>query len=425
MFWTPLMRDRYDAAGGGGATPARPASQDDLPTGRPAQDPNESGPMRRCAIARPAASFATRAAHPLLPDSHFDRTMRRPSLLALLALPSLLAVRPALSQTTEALWYSTDAESSVRSFLAHADRISIVAPQSFSMDSIGLIWGRVDPRVIATARAKGVKVVPLIVNPGFDQAIFHRVLTAPDARRRAIRNITALCRDNRFDGIQFDFENISVTDRDAFTSFSREVADSLHRIKCTLSAAVVPRASEFPGPTSYHKWIYDNWRGAYDYKALADAMDFLSLMTYSQHTRRTPPGPVAGYPWMEGVVKYLLTLGVPPSKISLGLPSYSEWWYPTWDAAGGARMGGGSLTYEGAQGLLAKNEATPTWDEKQKEYLAFWQNDGIDEFLFMVDARTFAARLPLVSQYKLRGYSVWVLGFEDPKVWELPVTPSR
>jgi spore germination protein YaaH len=43
----------------------------------------------------------------------------------------------------------------------------------------------------------------------------------------------------------------------------------------------------------------------------------------------------------------------------------------------------------------------------------------------MVDARTFAARLPLVSQYKLRGYSVWVLGFEDPKVWELPVTPSR
>jgi spore germination protein YaaH len=176
------------------------------------------------------------------------RQLRPASLFAF-----LLSITPltALAQAPEALWYSTDAEASVQSFLANAARISVVAPQSFSMDSIGIIWGRVDPRVVAKAREAKVKLVPLIVNPGFDQAIFHHVLTTPDARRRAIRNITALCRDNRFDGIQFDFENISVTDRDAFTSFSREVADSLRRINCTLSAAVVPRSSEYPGPTLY------------------------------------------------------------------------------------------------------------------------------------------------------------------------------
>lgn len=325
---------------------------------------------------------------------------------------------PVRAQSPEALWYSTDAEPSVQSFLAHADRISIVAPQSFSMDSIGIIWGRVDARVLATARAKRVKVIPLIVNPGFDQAIFHHVLTAPDARRRAVRNITALCRDNKFDGIQFDFENISVADRDAFTAFSREVADSLHRIKCSLSAAVVPRASEYPGPTSYHKWIFDNWRGVYDYKALSEVMDFLSLMTYSQHTRRTPPGPVAGYPWMEEIVKYLISLGVPPGKISLGLPSYSQHWYPTYDAPGGARIAGTSLTHATATGILAENGVQPVWDDRQKEAYAFWENDGINEFLFLADARSFRARLQLVSQYKLRGYSVWVLGHEDPQVWE-------
>jgi spore germination protein YaaH len=337
--------------------------------------------------------------------------------LAILALTGLLAAPALRAQAPEKLWYATNDERSVQSFLAHADRISVVAPQSFSMDSIGLIWGAVDPRMIAAARAKGVKVIPLIVNPGFDQSIFHRVLVTPESRLRAVRNITALCRDNKFDGIQFDFENIRVTDRDAFTSFSREVADSLHRIGCSLSAAVVPRSSDYPGPTPYHKWIYDNWRGAYDYKALADAMDFISLMTYSQHTRRTPPGPVAGYPWMEGVVKYVLGLGVPASKLSLGLPSYSEWWYPTYDAQGGARMAGGGLTYDAALGILAKNDVKATWDDRQKESLAFWEDDGINEFLFLVDARSFAARQELVSRYKLRGYSVWVLGFEDPKVW--------
>ncbi|MFL5580975.1 MAG: glycosyl hydrolase family 18 protein [Gemmatimonadaceae bacterium] len=324
------------------------------------------------------------------------------------------------AQGIEALWYSTDAEPSVQSFLAHADRISVVAPQSFSMDSLGVIWGRVDPRVVERARAANVKLVPLIVNPGFDQAIFHRVLASPEARRRAVRSITALCRDNRFDGIQFDFENISVADRDLFTAFSRETADSLHGIGCTLSAAVVPRSSDYPGPTPYHVWIYDNWRGAYDYKALAESMDFLSLMTYSQHTRRTPPGPVAGYPWMEAAVKYVLSLGVPPAKVSLGLPAYSQHWYPTWDAQGGARVAGTGLAFAAASGLLAKSGAQTTWDAKQKEAYAFWENDGTFEWLFFQDARAFDARLALVRQYGLRGYSVWVLGQEDPKVWGLP-----
>src|SRR5919199_243632 len=297
--------------------------------------------------------------------------------------------------TAEVLWYATDAEPSVQSFLAHADRISVVGPQSFAMDSLGIIWGRVDPRVVARAREARVKLVPLIVNPGFDQAIFHHVLTAPDPRRRAVRNIAALCRDNHFDGIQFDFENISITDRDAFTSFSREVADSLRRIPCTLSAAVVPRSSEYPGPTSYHKWIYDNWRGAYDYRALAQFMDFLSVMTYSQHTRRTPPGPVAGYPWMEAAIRYVLSLGVPRST-------------------------GIGLSWEAATAMIAKNRAEPIWDARQKEAYAFWENDGLYEWLFLEDARAFEARLELVRRYRLRGYSVWVLGQEDPKVWSLP-----
>lgn len=337
--------------------------------------------------------------------------------VAALALPALLgAQRPA------ALWYSVDTEASVQSFLAHADRISIVAPQSFSMDSLGVISGRVDPRVLATAREKKVKVIPLIVNPGFDQGIFHRVLTVADARKRAVASIAALCRDNRFDGIQFDFENISIADRDAFTSFSREVADSLHAFGCSLSAAVVPRTSEYPGPTSYHAWIHDNWRGAYDFAALASFMDFLSLMTYSQHTRRTPPGPVAGYPWMEAAVRHLLASGVPAAKISLGIPAYSQHWYAVSDAQG-ARVSGSGLSHEAALGVLAKNGARATWDDRQKESVASWENDYLYEWLFLEDARAFAARLELVTRYRLRGYSVWVLGQEDPKVWTLHVPP--
>ena len=149
-------------------------------------------------------------------------------------------------------------------------------------------------------------------------------------------------------------------------------------------------------------------------------MDFLSVMTYSQHTRRTPPGPVAGYPWMEATIRYVLSLGVPPSKISLGLPAYSQYWFATYDSQGGARSTGTGLSWQAATAMIAKNRAEPVWDARQKEAYAFWENDGVYEWLFLEDARAFEARLELVRRYRLRGYSVWVLGHEDPKVWTLP-----
>jgi spore germination protein YaaH len=323
------------------------------------------------------------------------------------------------AQGTEALWYATADEDGVQSFLAHAGQVSVVAPQTFFLDSAGYVWGSVDPRIVAAARARGVKVVPLVMNAGFDQPSIHRVLSAAELRTRAAANIAALCRRERFDGIQFDFENVNVADRDLFTAFFRETAAALHAAGCTASAAVVPRTGEFPGPTSYHVWIYENWRGAYDYRALADAADFLSLMTYDQHTHRTPPGPVAGVPWMVRALEYVLSLGVPPGKVSLGIPAYSTHWEPSYDPATGAHVWGSGVSWKQAAGLMARGGATPVWDDRQKVSFAAWDNDGIDEFLYLEDARSFAEKLSLVGRYHLRGYSVWVLGSEDPAVWEM------
>ena len=328
-----------------------------------------------------------------------------------------LAPRRLPAQQLEALWYSTGNETSIQSFLANADHISVVAPQVFAMDRTGTIRGHVDPRVVAAARANHVKLVPLVMNPGFDQPTIHRVLTVRAAREAAVANLASLCRDNHFDGIQFDFENVHVNDKTAFTSFVKESADALHAVHCTLSAAVVPRTSDDPGTGSYRKWMFDNWRGVYDYKALADAMDFISYMTYAQHTGGSTPGPVAGYPWMEEALKFVLSTGVPPEKISLGIPSYSDWWYPVYETKTGSRMRGTDISYARVTELVTKYSLHPTWDDQAKASYAMWPNAGVYEHLWIEDARTFEAKLELVRKYKLRGYSVWVLGTEDPALW--------
>jgi spore germination protein YaaH len=243
------------------------------------------------------------------------------------------------------------------------------------------------------------------------------VLTVPDVRLRAIQGLAALCRDNHLDGIQFDIENVHVSDKDAFTSFVRESVDSLHRAGCTVSAAVVPRTGEDRGPTDYHRWIYDNWRAVYDYKALADTLDFISYMTYAQHTGGSTAGPVGGYPWIEACLRYVLSLGVPPRKISLGIPGYSDYWYPAYDDRNGARMRGRDLSHVEAMGILAQRGIRPAWDRTQKALHAEWEEAGVFESLWIEDARAFTAKLALVRRYGLRGYSVWLLGSEDPRTW--------
>jgi spore germination protein YaaH len=189
-------------------------------------------------------------------------------------------------------------------------------------------------------------------------------------------------------------------------------------VNCSASAAVVPRFNEDRGPTSYHQWIFDNWRGVYDYKALAESLDFISLMTNAQHTGGSPPGPVAGYTRMEDCLKYVLSLGVPPNKISLGVPAYSDWWYPVYSDKEGARMRGNDVSYTAVMDTLAKRGVKPLWDDREKTLYAIWSHAGVNELAWIEDARAFSEKVDLARRYELRGYSVWVLGLEDPAVWK-------
>ncbi len=336
--------------------------------------------------------------------------------LALLLLLPTVALR---AQAPETVFYMTNSEESFRSFRDHVDAISVVAPQVFSVEGDGVVWGRVDPRVLALAREHAVRVMPLIHNPGFDQAAIHRLLGDPEARARAVASMVALAVEHGFWGWQFDFENFHISDRDRMTAFYREAAEALRARGLVISIAVVPSLGR-PGRTPFHRYMEANWRGAFDLGALAEIGDFISYMTYAQHGGVTPPGPIAGLPWMRATLDHALAQGVPPEKLSLGIPSYSGYWSPGYREADGARAVGAEIHWDRAAALLQRHGVQPRWLEDQGVYLAYWEDSGTFEWLFLENRRTFAAKLALLEEYPgLRGISVWVLGAEDPGIWGL------
>ncbi len=348
---------------------------------------------------------------------HLRSCCRIAERLCVLVVAAGCLTSAAYGQRFETLFYMVDREDCVRSFEANADQIDIIGPQTYWLDENGILWGSVDRRVMELAQKHTIKVMPLVMNPDFDRTMFHAFLQDSAARARAVYSMVAACTTHGYAGFQFDFENIHITDRDAFTAFYRETAEAFRRHKLALSIAVVPRISDEVGPTSYHKWIYEYWRGAYDYKALAEIGDFISLMTYDQHTHRTPPGPVAGLTWMEKVIQFVLK-EVPPEKISLGLPFYSYYWHPFYED-GKAHAWGRGLDHAEAIGLAERYGADWMWNEKEQVYSTFYENEGLYEHLYLEDARSFEAKLRLLKKYPFRGISVWRLGHEDPKVWDV------
>jgi spore germination protein YaaH len=352
------------------------------------------------------------------------KTLFRIALLLVLGCSAYAAQKPAITT----VMYLVNRPDSLASFQQHWHGVSIIAPQSFSMDAEGFIAGEVPPAVLDIARRHNVAVMPLVTNRGFNQPLMHTVLDTPESRARAIRYLLYYALRDGYIGFQFDYENIKYFYRDKFTVFFHEAAVEFHKHHLLLTAAVVgkyadDRKSESPGG-------FDDWSGVYDYRALAKDADFLSIMAYPEHAGFSGPGPLAGLPWVEKIVDFTRS-NMPARKISLGVPLYGFHWIKlqagekaasaafAQDNAGPAvkKWKGKSSFYPMSAQVIAVHP--PVWDDtEQANHVTFTDKDGEHE-LWYEDASSLAPKLKLVASQKLPGISGWVLGQEDPAIWPL------
>src|SRR5437867_7151220 len=92
--------------------------------------------------------------------------MSKRSLAIAAALATILLCPPhALpAQALERLFYYVDREDSYQSLVKNIDQITILGPQVYTVDSLGVVFGELDSRVLTLAKAHRVKVMPLVVN---------------------------------------------------------------------------------------------------------------------------------------------------------------------------------------------------------------------------------------------------------------------
>jgi spore germination protein YaaH len=326
----------------------------------------------------------------------------------------------AIMAQPKSLFYMTRSYESVNSFMKHFDKVDILVPTWYVVDRDGMLWGGPDPLVLKTAKEHHVEVMPIVTGYGFNPDVFHRFVTNTAAHEPFIDALVRECKLNGYSGIQFDFEHINWTDSTALSNLVEETASKLHHDGFKFSIATVPNAPGFPGQTAFDYWIYREWQGPYNLERLAKSADMICLMTYDQHTSYTPPGPVAGYNWTLQNLEYALKF-VPKEKLMLGIPLYGYHWYagtPS-EEKSSPNIAANSIGEPEAMHLAKSYGGEIQWDSTDHASWFYFYRDNMREWVFFTDTRTFKDRLKLVQDYNLKGFCSWVLGDEDPQIWDL------
>jgi spore germination protein YaaH len=287
----------------------------------------------------------------------------------LLLLASAFLLPSALAQKTE--FWMGNGRASVTSFLAHKDKIDIISPTWYQIDADGLVTGEPQPTVLKAAHDAHMTIIPLFAI--FDHVKIHALLNDPKAQEAMNQAFLRECEENGYNGINYDVEDVMWTDRDGLSAMVAKTAALLHAHHLQVQIDVVPNAPGHAGETAFGKWIYQEWRGGYDLKALAASVDLICLMTYDQHTHWTTPGPVGGWVYISE-----------PDSIFLR------------DTFG----------------------AKTLWDEEEHTPWFYFTRDQMREYVYYTDTRAFMDRYNLAHADGIQGVCSWVLGEEDPAIWD-------
>ena len=115
-----------------------------------------------------------------------------------------------------------------QTMLDNADILDEVNFFWYTLARDGSIEGGIQAsQAVKAARQAGLRIVPSIVNGGFDRQRVADVIHDPARRRQHVEDIVALVRDNGFDGIDIDYESLSPEDRDDFSLFIEELSAAM------------------------------------------------------------------------------------------------------------------------------------------------------------------------------------------------------
>lgn len=284
--------------------------------------------------------------------------------------------------------------------------LNVVSPTWFHLkDGKGNLTNLADPAYVSWAHERGYQVWALFSN-NFDPDITTEALASYDTRMHMIKQLLSFAELYNLQGINIDFENVYLKDKDKLTQFVRELTPLAHEQGLVISIDVTVRGGS------------EMWSLFLDRKALGETVDYMILMGYDEHWASSPvAGSVASLSWAEKGIRDIIAYDeVPASKMILGVPFYTRLWAEE-VVDGKVKVSSRALYMSGAQKIIADRGLTPVFDEKTGQNYVSYEEDGITYKMWIEDEVSMRARAEIVKRLDLAGIASWRRGFETPNIW--------
>jgi spore germination protein YaaH len=213
-------------------------------------------------------------------------------------------------------------------------------------------------------------------------------------RAKLLAAIVAEVDKYHYDGIDLDFENLELANRDAFSAFVADVAREMHARKLIVSIAVLGKRTDKPA------W---GAAAALDFAALGKSVDRLKIMTYGVHGSFSGPGAIGPLSYAQGCIEYAAKL-MPAQKVYLGIPFFGY----DWPEGGKAT----AVTYSSAQTRIAKSTTGVTFSAADGESTFTYTEAGVKHTVWFQDQKGIAAKMALAKKMKIGGVAAWAIGGE-------------
>ena len=245
----------------------------------------------------------------------------------------------------------------------------------------------------------------------------YEVLSHTSRRTKLINQTIAAALQSGVDGINLDFELISLECGEHYIQFVRELS-----VKCRQNGLVFSIDNYVPQPYNEH----------YNLKEQGIMADYVFLMAYDEHIDGSyEAGSVASYGYVEQGIKDALEK-VPAEKLVVGVPFYTRLWFetPKTEEELAEQQGTEAAEYpnkvtstamgmDEAQETLQAYGVEPVWDDTTKQFYAEWEADGGVYKIWLEDMTSLEEKLKLIKNNNLAGVAEWKLGWEKSAVWDL------
>ncbi|MHB8074140.1 glycosyl hydrolase family 18 protein [Desulfosporosinus fructosivorans] len=289
----------------------------------------------------------------------------------------------------------------LQSLQKHAELFRSISPFWYHLSASGDVLnftGAEDSSILSFAKAHGINVIPLISNE-FSSQLVSTVLNDPVIRQRHVMAIVNKVRQMNYAGIDINYENLFVRDREVFVVFVQELKTALSALNKQLVVSVHAKT----GPTGF-------WSGAdaHDYVKIGQNADTVRVMGYDYHWQGGPPGSISPADWVDAVLAYAVS-AIPRNKIELGIATYGYDWPQG--------LQGKGVTYSEAVSI-ANQYNVPIITNAQLGPHYTYSVNNLNHEVWFVDALSFSTILNLVNKYDIRGICMWYLSAEDPKIYD-------